>query len=589
MKKAKLSTLAFTLLLFLAGLLPLHKAFAESQEGETNAVRISGLKANFVSVLSGAVQSETVQTSYGCAAICEGRMLAGFSSTGEILWQKALNARPKTYFSAGPKDMLCVVTGTSTVQLLSPTGLSLWKADAGSAVLEAPQFGFDGRVFARSRNGVACWGLNGIQKWRLTLTEQDASIPLVQLNDGSLLSFLTKKDNGSTVAQQISPFGELLLEVTFSGIVQNAYSCGEGVLLVFSDGSVGLCSSKGGSLNSEWRKPLLTGTIAKCLCTGDGKTTFVTSAASGSSRVTVISEKSGDPVSYYSTEVEAQKLIYASYTSYGLVLADQEKAVCTDSLGKLVYKADYSGEKQVQKVFATDEGYLALCKSDWSVSSYRMKQSVSAKERSYSAPEAKPYSDFYRPVSLLSYREKNPEEIVKVLEKGSYGALEAEILSYIATELSEIDSVWTASNQGRSGREAPWLLTHPAYCESILTAASLTGTALFQKTLSRLLTEVKDNELRLCLVRAAKNCAFDPDESMLKSLALILRENTDSRSALLLKEICDATLSICRYMGRPAYFRQGQEMLSILLYPSYDRKIRDYATQTLKRLAEMSI
>ncbi len=113
-------------LVILISILQTHFLFAS----EVNSVSLADVEANAYSVLTGAVQSDVVKTSYGYVAVCEGRMITGFSKDGAVLWQKAATARPKAFISVGMGDLLCIVTGNSSVQLLSPTGLSLWKNDA---------------------------------------------------------------------------------------------------------------------------------------------------------------------------------------------------------------------------------------------------------------------------------------------------------------------------------------------------------------------------------------------------------------------------------------------------------------------------
>ncbi|HAC31900.1 MAG TPA: hypothetical protein DCF70_04675, partial [Treponema sp.] len=53
--------------------------------------------------------------------------------------------------------------------------------------------------------------------------------------------------------------------------------------------------------------------------------------------------------------------------------------------------------------------------------------------------------------------------------------------------------------------------------------------------------------------------------------------------------ICDATYSIVQFMGRPALYRQGKNILSHFLYPQYDKAIRDYAAQTLKNIIKLEL
>ena len=586
-KHCKLSYFVFILTLFLS----IQTVFA----GETNIVSLSDVEPNAYSVLAGAVQSDVVKTSYGCVAVCEGRMITGFSKDGAVLWQKAATARPKPFISAGPGDILCIVTGSSTVQLLSPTGLSIWKNDARESVNEAPLFGWDGRIFARTKNAVFCWGLNGIQKWKLALGDQDTNIPLVQLNDGSLLAFLTKKDGTHSVASHISPFGRLLNEVTFSGAVLQAASCSEGVLLVFNDGSIGLCKAthdsktQEASLESRWRYTL--GQGQKTLCISDttpSTVTVINAGLSASSEITVLNCADGsEKKSYCAQDVNGARLIYLQQTVHGLVLADTQQAACYDINGHELWCAKLNAKKSWTKLFATDSGYLVLCGNDWTVSAYRMIQGVRTQENQFGQNNTKSYEAYYRPVSLLSMRESNADDIYKALKAGNYGEQEALWLSYLTQELSELNNAYTATNTPTT--EKPWFLTQPAYAETVLNLISQTGTAVFQKTLARMLTTVKDPQILLCLVRSAKNLGFDGDGSMLLALEGVLRESSASANVLLMKEVCDAIVQICRYMGRPAYFRHGEDMLKTLLMPSYDSRIRDYALQTLKTLAQLSI
>ena len=53
--------------------------------------------------------------------------------------------------------------------------------------------------------------------------------------------------------------------------------------------------------------------------------------------------------------------------------------------------------------------------------------------------------------------------------------------------------------------------------------------------------------------------------------------------------VCDSVYEICRFMGRPALYSKGMEILTQLLYPQYDSKVREYARNTLTKIARLKI
>ena len=53
--------------------------------------------------------------------------------------------------------------------------------------------------------------------------------------------------------------------------------------------------------------------------------------------------------------------------------------------------------------------------------------------------------------------------------------------------------------------------------------------------------------------------------------------------------LCDSIFEICRFMGRPAFYDYGMEILTVLLRPQYSSTVRDYARITLTRIAKLKI
>ena len=59
-------------------------------------------------------------------------------------------------------------------------------------------------------------------------------------------------DHGKTKALRITPFGEVVEEITFAGEVSNALTTPQGILLVFTDGTSGLFELKNNKSEHKW-------------------------------------------------------------------------------------------------------------------------------------------------------------------------------------------------------------------------------------------------------------------------------------------------------------------------------------------------
>ena len=72
--------------------------------------------------------------------------------------------------------------------------------------------------------------------------------------DGSILVFIEKLRDKKSIGLRISPFGEIIEEITFSGEILQAEECNFGILIVFTDSSIGLCSIENNIAVSRWIK-----------------------------------------------------------------------------------------------------------------------------------------------------------------------------------------------------------------------------------------------------------------------------------------------------------------------------------------------
>ena len=190
-------------------------------------------------------------TSYGFAFINDGRILTAISNDGVKLYERGLKSKSSTLLTVTNKDFFYVISSNyKTLALYNPDGVLLWEKEVDEKLTSKPITGYDGRVFVHSDKTAYCFGINGEEKWSVEI-EKGITHNLKILNDGSLL-FIGNVENGMSKATRVSPYGELLEDITFAGSITYSTSIEEGVLLLFSDGTVGLCAVKNNKAEGSW-------------------------------------------------------------------------------------------------------------------------------------------------------------------------------------------------------------------------------------------------------------------------------------------------------------------------------------------------
>ncbi|MFA6936782.1 MAG: PQQ-binding-like beta-propeller repeat protein [Treponema sp.] len=559
---------------------------------------LSKISPDKVLVLGGNVLSEPVRTENGYVVIGEGRMISSFTQKGKVLWQRSFTTPLERYLTVGLSDLLYVVTESKKLKMLNPDGLELWSADLKFKPLYAPVAGRDGRVFVFGSNNVCCYGMSGILKWNLKIDSADKDIPAKELNDGSLLIFLNKKSQGKSVAIRISPFGKNLEQIIFAGDVKQTSSCNEGILLSFTDGSAGFCSVENGTAISKW--------VISASDNGLSSNTYISTEGFSNSnalilsgfpaRAFIVSIKDGSVLYSINTElVNADKIIYANSTASGIVIADDKNAICINKEGNLVWNTRFTPLKKWNYMYATDNGYINFCGTNWVIESYRMSQSLTSEIKStYKSKKTVAYNSFYDDIKTSSNNltgraisEKLYSEIYNSYFNGKVGEDESKYLQLITNEMNSFSSsLTTAASNYRI--EKSFFALHVSYCEQILNLASSSGTSLFQTNIATDIQRTTDKSLLNVLIKSSEKISYDENGAMLESLHKALNQCSTSDVNTLIS-ICDAVYEICRFMGRPAFFERGEEMLTTMLYPKYDSKIRGYARKTLLKISELKL
>jgi hypothetical protein len=572
-------------------------AFAVFPAGRSQSMDLSAMDPGWTTVFAGEAICSPVSTSYGFVVLVGRNMIAACTTQGKILWQKYLPGTPKPFLTVTPDDFIYVVTDTHKLCLFNPGGLLLWTTEVPFEIAEAPLPGNDGRIFLHSSDKVACYGMNGICKWLMT-TDCLSNRPACVLNDGSLLFFLEKTAGGSTAGLRISPFGNVLEQISLGGIVCAAGTCTTGVLVALADGTAVMYAADSQTQNSLiilWSvSPVLQTGFKPLLIRSESDLSCIIYTGKSGTSIAVVKNSNGAVVSGFTAgDINAGNLVYFSASSGGLMLSDTKNAAeysLADS--SISWHASLpernTGERAWNYLYYTQQGTLILCGTSWAFSGYRM---IQRPENAFQDKKSDLYCCYYRspdvvPDYLQNYIRSDPA-LQKDILAGYYGNREIEWVYELQTA---IDSYIDFRQQKISNvREEMELFdSEKLFYENIMNQTAYFGTNVFAGRIARLLSVEADPVFLVMLVHTISAYTYDPDGLILTSLSAVLMKANPSEHELLYG-ICDSVYAICRFMGRPAFYRKGKVMLSRLLFQVYDNKTIAYARNTLSKINALYI
>lgn len=551
---------------------------------------------SWYTVIGGEAVSPCIETSYGVAMLSDGRMLSACTNSGTVIWQRRIRGRPSPYL-APFGDFLYVVTDSSKLNLVNPSGLTLWTAVCPFAITAFPLVGRDGRVFVRGKRGLACYGLDGTRKWKAD-TEELGDFPVCELDDGSVFVILKNAKDGMSVAKRYSPFGEKLADITFSGIISSAERCDGGVLVSLKNGSIGLISaaedsSMGatGAADSTWVNGSgnAGGAFRICWSPESGNAAFFFQTGSRTEAV-IVRAGTGELLNRFQVgNIAPADFKLARATQAGYFITGSYVACEFSEDGTILYAASLPPADKWNSIFYTRENYIILCMKDWSMKAFLMNQLPKTSSRK---EEPKPISyvtaahteSALAEFGIRALTSQKMAEIARSFERGDYGEKEKEYLSLVKAEaqsyITESSTRAAVFAQG-SGR---FFAENAVYTQNLLYLMSKTGTREFSLLFSSLLGNDMDTAQLISLISFAGKCGYDEDGQMLHALENVLLGKLATSETIALKALADSTYEICRWMGRPALNKRGKNILTYMLSAQYDKNVQDYARKTLEKM-----
>ncbi len=554
-------------------------------------VNLSGQKPSWQAVIGGEAISQCVETSYGIAVVSDGRMLSACTNNGNVIWQRSIKGRPSKYITAFG-DFLYVVTDSSHLNLVNPSGMTIWSAVCPFEIAANPLAGKDGRVFVRGAKGVACYGLDGKRKWFFETSPLDSSFPISQLKDGSVIVYLSQPKDGHTVAKRYSAFGEPLEDLTFAGIAVSIENCDEGILISLNNGSIGLIAVQNdGKADSKW-----------VVQAGNASGAFSV-AYRAQTRHAAYFFQNGSTTEALLVNVSDGKILRrfpvgnisikgfkgAKASTSGFFISGSYSACEFYEDGTILWSAVLPSSKNWNELCYTKANYLIFCFNDWSMSSFKMN----------SIPGGSPSQNKISTESLVGIKELDSvskqfglhtltmEKMAKIsadLKSGDLDGKEENYLSEIKSEsygyLTSINSILSSNFR----QEQSFYAANPAYTRNLMYLMSQCGTADFSSVFADILKGETDPYLLSAAIVYSGDEGFDPDGLILGAYEFLIQNRLSSGDKKLLENICESTYKVCRFMGRPAFNKQGKAILSRLMFPQFDKETREYARKTLEKM-----
>ncbi|MCR4947971.1 MAG: hypothetical protein K6A15_02340 [Treponema sp.] len=557
--------------------------------------KLSNYNTSWSAVIPGTPLCEPAVTSYGFCIATDARNIMGFSSSGKLLWEKNIGHIRNLSITTLPCDFVLFYDKSNNIlKLFNPSGGEIWSKALDFTLISKPLSGRDGRFFVYGQTTVSCYGINGTRRWTLETTPQK-EVPAQELPDGSIIIFLAD-ENGCTKGLRISPFGEQLENITFAGNINNTWTCKEGVLLSFTDGSAGLFSIENGLSVNRWVAQAK-GETSVFSVKADGSDFRLITLSNEAITVYKINAADGSVISSKKfTELNGRQLERIDYSDSGLFICDQKTAILIDEDYNEMWSAqmpDAMMNKNVSFTGYLQNDYLLFCNRNWSINAYHTAQTPSKTKETVLKNIQADYSSFVSAEGIeLNYAAegsffnsvKDPS-ISEKIKNGDFGSDEKKWLSQ-ALSIARLYSLDNTSSDFGIRVENSVFKTDSAGFEAVLLQLSFLGTAQTQNAAADIIS--KSLNKSYCRVLMSNMCGYDPDAKLLDALERNA-ELAGNKDVSYLNSICDAVYSVCLFMGRPAYNRKGREIIKKFMGLGYPSGARTYARDTLKKIISLEL
>ena len=593
-KRYKLRKILVPLAFFFACL-----ASISAQDSDIKSIKLDELDRSAVFVTGGYPTDVPHKTSYGFICVQDSKFISCTSKSGQNLWLTNLKDKIK-FYTVTKNDFTYVITQKNQLSLLYPSGLTLWTSNLDFIPTGAPLQGFEDRVYITGENTVACWSIGSEKKWKISTEKQGILKPRV-LNDASLLVFMAETVGAKTKALRICPYGAVIEEIVFQGTVLNSFSTEDGVILAFSDGKIGMCSvndKKDGIKNhmtfSKWvNNDVFCNSNTMYCKASKGMCALFTP----NDRLYLIDLESGITKGSFSLPaINKNSCLSIDFIDEKFVIFDQSSCVIYSSQGKLIREfvmPSQSGKYKWLYAMFIDNGILCFFSKDWTVSAFKILSTSKENEVStydfFKAELNKRTKNYFiENIDYCPQKSAFSEEVLKTVKAYDYGEAEIDITSDLAAVLNERMNETKTVQSTRLEDNIFKVNYSSADIEKVLKIAPEVHSIYLQELLIEFFKTEKDKTLITSALVSFCSFPYDPTGEILLEIERLIRK-TNPTDKYLLEVSIDAVYEICRFMGRPALYSKGKQILSNFFYPQYDEKTKAHARAILQKLADLNM
>lgn len=569
-----------------------RKGSDETPSAVMGDLDLSKIPHAWLSVLGGRSLTRPARTSYGWAGLTDGGIITAFTEDGATFWQGSLPSGALGFISADNDDFLAVPLKNKNLCFMSPLGKILWTKEIGFEAKFEPFFGRDGRIFVFGKDSAACFGANGIRKWSIKTEAFDASIPVAEFPDGTLVVFLEAKDDGKTAGMRISPFGEQIERIVFASSVVNAVSVPEGVMLAFSDGSLGLCAidEKSGEPFSKWIFPDTNLAEGVKFARLDSDILYAVASPSPQGlRVHIVNTQAAKILRTF-TVPEIKKASYVVATPDGIFMADAPTAAIYTSAGRRVRAIKFPLNKnktEYDYVLFGDGGTVVFTSRSWTVTGWKILHGTPQKK---SPKKNMGYDSLYASVNL-DYKklyDAPKKSRQKALREGGYASSEKTFWKDAKFVMDEYFSIKNTRHNGltRIPEDEGFYFAFPEQI-AVISTLGLFGTKSASEYLSRVLLSENDESALVAALKAIRSSPYDPDGILMDALAGLAKKIPAQKETVLC-EVCETAVALCGFMCKKSFFEKTLDILSNLSLPQYGKLTKEKARKSYEKLAEIN-
>lgn len=560
---------------------------------------------NWQMVSGGDPIAPPAKNEYGLTILLDGRTMGAVTAKGHFQWLSTVpGGNPSPFLGKGDGGFIYTVSGNNKLSVFNPSGLCLWTKETPAEIISAPIQGKDGRIFVQCNQQITCFGINGKIKWNIQ-AQPSAGFPLLQLDDGSILHIQQKTISEHSTAIRISPFGEILEEIIFTGKIVQAKEIDCGILLIFTDGSFGCCSTSDLKAITKWTIPssLLKLSASSVLVTKKNTSyAAILSPDITNTKITFIDIANGNILSQHTAPINTSLITFSVLENDSVILCDKKTATACSIKEGTIWEYEIPSKKQWSYVSYLDDGYLVVLeKNSWIISAYRVTQKIgSTKSTKKSTPQKNIYKEFTdkaaqkdgisQQSSSIFGRIISPamlKEIEQKLPQGNFSEKEAVWISALNLETKQIETRFMSqSNEHITGSS---IITNSlSYYQNVLFLIGNMESSIFNRSLSTIISNETDNSILIAALQAAANIGYDPENILLDSIQKLSYKSI-AHNQRIAQHLCDAVYEICRYMGKPALFTKGRQILSHLLNNTSDARTKAIASITMEKIIALQM